>query len=1231
MLNVGSEKLNKQDIEDILSLTSMQEGILFHHLSEAGSDTYIEQFHFRITGTVHSHHFIAAWNNVARSNEMLRAVYRWSGLEKPVQIIRRQVELPIRIAGFEEAGVSRKSLALEARKLVQLTTHPFRIDLMLLSESESEMIVTFHHILFDGWSSHLLLQEFIAAYTILTEGIQVPQPVRKTSFKQFVLWKKKKETPMQLEFWKNYLKGHTAQTEIPYVDKSYNGSQPQKGHSYRLSIPEAVTNKVHASASMYEATVSALLYMAWGITLQKYNSTQDVMFGITLSGRPPEISGIDQMAGLFINTVPLRFNVECDQSVSSILKQTHRMLLEMREFEHTPLARINTCLDFDRQQNTFSSIVVVENYPADERMPVNPPIEIDLMSKRETTNYDLVLEFAIKDTIQVTMHYDAVRIAEEDVARMAGHLLRTIEQIVEMPSVHSSDIRLLSDQEIHEMDIFNETDQPFSLQTTIVQRFEDAAAKYPDHTAVVYRDKRMTYRELQQKSAELAAHLAQRGVQSGSIVGLMVEQDIRLVVGMLGILRAGAAFVPVDPHYPIDRIHYMIKDSGADIMVSHHPFIDLLPAMDSLDMDSCTSDVKPAAPLIMPADLAYVIYTSGTTGKPKGVMIEDKSLVNLCCWMVDYLEIRETDRASQYASMSFDAAVMEIFPYLISGASVHLLEKSHRLDIGRMNAYFETNKITAAFLPPQVCEQFMEYPNHSLRFLITGGDVLRISRETNYRLINLYGPTENTVVATYYPIDKPAGPNIPIGRPIANEQVYILDPHGNMQPVGVPGELHIAGAGLSRGYLHHPELTSKAFVDAKWGQQTRLYRTGDLAKWNKGGNVEFLGRMDNQVKVRGYRIELGEIEKHLMDTGDIKEAVVLSAGLQGENYLCAFYVPRHGEAAVDTIKESLAGVLPAYMIPKQFVQVEQIPLTPNGKIDKRHLLGQAGELRNDEPELYSPDSPLERQIYGIWSSLLDKNQFSIEDNFFEIGGDSILLMRMHAKIDKLFPGKITVQHIFAYPTIAKLAAFIRGSENRMIGANKLPQLVLPADFFGSRASNEGDTTFRIQVDPAVSLSLKEITRKHTVTEIDLLLAAYVFTISQWIKQPVVRFHFISLQDKLVHPIDCDLGKKEEFIEIMNDIYRSRSDKELAAPLRLPQPANSEESPAYTIHCSFADCRGGNYADIPSVYDLSVGVTDDEGQLGLICLYNSTLLLKSKVRMFMNMYVAVLNQISQKMK
>ena len=573
---------------------------------------------------------------------------------------------------------------------------------------------------------------------------------------------------------------------------------------------------------------------------------------------------------------------------------------------------------------------------------------------------------------------------------MAKHYVWLLEQIVAQPEMHLKELELVTPEEKKQLlQDFNQTVATYPHEATIHQLVEQQVEAHPDQCAVVHQAQRWSYRQLNQQANQLAHLLRKKGLKREQVVGILVDQRPEMLVGILAVLKAGGAYLPIDVRYPEERIRYLLTDSQA-------PFLLIAPGQKvpagyageviRLQTSTWEKEATENLPSINQAsDLAYVIYTSGSTGQPKGVMVEHRSLVNLSIWHQRYYQVTAQDQATKLAGFGFDASVWEIFPYLISGATIHLVPEEIRYQPEALHQYFKEQEITISFLPTPLAEAFMDQGDlPSLRYLLVGGDRLRRVKATSYQVVNNYGPTENTVVTTCCKVD-PSAEVIPIGRPIANHQVYVFNHVGQLQPIGVPGELYVSGEGLARGYLRREELTKAKFVPHPFRPGERMYRTGDRVRWLPNGELEYMGRLDNQVKIRGYRIELGEVEKQLCQHPKVKEAVVRKwTDPQGTDSLCAYVVSEEAISQA-VLRQHLQQRLPDYMLPAYWVIMERLPLTPNGKVDVDALPAPTNQ-RTDSMKYVEPTKPLEKMLAKIWEDVLHVERVGLQDHFFDRGG-----------------------------------------------------------------------------------------------------------------------------------------------------------------------------------------------------------------------------------------------------
>ncbi|HLP59674.1 MAG TPA: amino acid adenylation domain-containing protein, partial [Candidatus Deferrimicrobium sp.] len=1009
------EKLNPKNIENILPLTPVQEGILFHYLKNPGSDFYFEQLCLDISGEIDVLHFEKAWRTVIETNEILRTVFRWEKLAKPSQIILKEPQCRLSFYNLSAENNHEKKIMLAKIKdkdrhdRFDLHGVPFRVILCKLAENKYQLIVSNHHILYDGWSTGIILKEFFKAYHGLCQGERPLRLPVKTPFKEFIKWLQNRDGHKQEQFWRNNLAGFETPAALP-IKRKIKTTGGAGDHS--IILAEDLKDKLNVFIKKRRVTLASVFYTAWGILLQKYGGNGDVVFGTTVSGRCGEIKGIEDMVGLFINTIPLRIRVTSYEKLHDAVFQTEKILREREPFENTPLVDIGSYSSLGSNESLFDTILAIENYPLDNRLvPGGCLLTVTSYSMNETTHYDLTVGILPFNEITINFNYKPELFAKETIENLAGHFKRILQRIIENPETVLSQLEIISAEEKNRILYeFNNTAAEYPKGKTIHELFVEQAEKTPDYIALVGAAD-LSYRELNEWSGKLAGLLIERGVMADSIVGIMTERSIEMVIGILGILKSGGCYLPVDPEYPQERIDYMLKDSAARILIS------------KAEIESVSNFVRRASNS-SPSNLAYLIYTSGSTGKPKGVLIRHGSVVNRLNWMQQMYPLESNDIILQKTRFTFDVSVWELFWWSFYGARLCLLGPGEEKDPAAITNSIYKNHITTMHFVPSMLNEFLSYLESSreayrcvsLKWVFASGEALGASQvdrfdsllevdgECRVKLINLYGPTEATVDVSYYNccVDHRFDTvTAPIGKPIHNIHLYVVNIDMRFQPIGIAGELCIAGVGLARGYLNKPELTSEKFKHDLWDYpdyQDEIsksfagvaYKTGDLARWLPDGNIEFLGRIDHQVKIRGFRIELGEIESRLLKHGKIKEAVVLAKeDSSGDKYLAAYFVSDI-ELSDTELTEYLLKDLPDYMMPLHFVRLEKIPLTPSGKMDRKAL--PAPKVK-EIAAYVAPRNEIEMKLAEIWAGILGRNlaldRIGIDDNFFQLGGHSL--------------------------------------------------------------------------------------------------------------------------------------------------------------------------------------------------------------------------------------------------
>ncbi|MDD4494335.1 MAG: amino acid adenylation domain-containing protein [Eubacteriales bacterium] len=957
-----------------------------------------------------------SFKEIINRHEVLRTSFELLDGE-PVQIIHEHVEFGIE---FFESNADRDSIIKGFFKPFDLGNAPLiRVGLIKTTDAEHLLLFDMHHIISDGESIRILINEFTELYS----G-EVLEPLN-IQYKDFSEWistvLSSSIMKKQREYWVNTFSDDIPILNLP-TDYSRQSKQSFRGDRISVKIGKSLSSKLRKLSSDTNTTLFMILMAAYNILLSKYSGQEDIVTGIPVEGR--RHADLQGLIGMFVNTLPLRLQPSGNKSFLQFLNEVKYNSLKAFENQEYPFEDLVSQLNINRDMGRsplFDTMFVLQKNDLTEFKAGNTIFRQESFNNN-TSKFDITLEVTQhNDKLICSFEYCTDLFRRTTITRMTRHYVNLLKDIVNSPESVLSDLRMLSGKEVNRLLYdFNDTDAEYPKDKTIHVMFEEQVLRTPDKTALVFENVSMSYKELNGRANSLAKLLRNKGVKPDQIIGLLARQSIEMVVGILGILKAGGAYLPIDPDYPAERIKYMLEDSEVKLLLTHEGLDSSISGanntIDLIDLCKFTEVSSNLENVNKQNDLAYVIYTSGSTGKPKGVMIEHKSLINLCCWHNQVFEVTDKERTTKYAGEGFDASVWEIFPYIITGATIYILNKETKIDLMVLNQYYQENSITISFLPTPVCEQFLKLKNNSLTRLLTGGDKLKYFINKSYKLYNNYGPTENTVVTTCFQVRRNT-PNIPIGKPINNTKIFIVDKYLNLLPEGVIGELYISGDSLSRGYINNSGVTLSNFVDNKYLPGQKMYRTGDLAKWNRKGEIVFMGRNDNQIKIRGLRIELSEIESRILEAKSVTDAaVLLKEAPGGSKCLCAYIV---SEDEVDHICEYLKRYLPDYMVPEYFIKVKSIPITPNGKVDKNKL--PEPEFKAQSEELNTiPENILENKISEIFSSVLGRDKIGVNDDLFKLGGDSLTVIQILTLASKSNL-KIDFKDIYEQKTIRNIA------------------------------------------------------------------------------------------------------------------------------------------------------------------------------------------------------------------
>lgn len=1239
-------KIEKSDVEDILALTPMQEGMLLNYLSNPESKVYFEQLSLKMSGDINVQILKRAWNYIVANNEVLRTLFRWENLDRPVQIVLKNYNPVFREYDLSDCSTYKKMTMLseiknqDIQEKIDINNEVFGVTLIKLNQSEYEMIISNHHISYDGWSNGILLRELIECYNSFYNEESPLKPI-KSRYKEFVKWVQKSDKEKQKDFWGNYLKGLDTKTLLPIDEKNEKGTFEASVLNHK--IDDTIATSLKEIVKVHEVTLASLLYCTWGILLQKYNNSKDVLFGTTISGRTADIKGIENMIGLFINTIPLRVGSEKNDTIALILKKINMDLIRREEFECTPLVDIKSYSELDNRDTIFDSIVIIENYPLDRVIEnKNGVLNIDSYSMFEMTDFDLTLTITTFNGIELNFGYNKNKFELNTIQSFANQYSKLLKDIVSNPDAHLSEVDLMTQDEKSKLIVeFNSTKESYPETKVIHQLFEEQVERTPDNIALVFEGRQLTYRELNEKSNQIARALREQGIKSNDIVGLMVERSFEMIIALIGILKSGAAYLPVDPDYPSERIKYMLMDSNSKVLVTQsHLLVNTkfsgqiikiedsnLSQFENSNLNNYNSS----------KDLAYVIYTSGSTGNPKGVLIGHKAVHNFIVGMKKNIEFNDKKTILALTTICFDIFVLETIVPLVCGLKIVLAGERHQKDPNALSELVIKNNVDMLQMTPSRMQLLMANEKNlsclkDVKEIMIGGEsfppVLLNSLKscTKARIYNMYGPTETTVWSTMQDLTK--GDQINVGKPIANTQIYIVGEENSLQPVGSIGELCISGDGLSEGYLNRPELTSQKFVQNLFAPGTIMYKTGDLAKWLPNGDVKILGRIDNQVKIRGFRIELSEIENQLLKYSGIKEAAVVSCDNQNnDKYLCAYIV---GTKIIDELelRDYLQKELPTYMVPSYFVQIEKIPSTPNGKIDRR-ALPKPSDIINLDKEYIKPKGKIEEDIYNIWKKVLGTERISNNDNFFNIGGNSISLIQVHSQIEKLYPGKVTIPDLFAHTTISKLSAYIESCKERLLVKVPINSLILPREYFDVDIEGNGVGSFTFNLSGDYYEKLKSFSENTAVDLFDILLSVYAYLFAEITEQEEINFQAIMPDNEKGISITVNFASIDNHLELFSLVSDKKKSMDASEIYNIDDiikmKIEKERNSIIPLFCNSASIINAK-TNLMDVFDIILHVSEEEERMLFTFEYNGSKLNKDKVKELVSIYLKIVSAI-----
>jgi amino acid adenylation domain-containing protein len=1028
---------------DTYPLSPIQEGMLFHLLLDRHSGTDVEQIVADLHEPIDPARLERSWQQALDSFGTLRTAFAWEDLAAPVQHIAPVATLPFiyedlrRLPEHARLGRLQRHLLDDRREGFDLSEAPaMRVTLFQIGDDHLRMVWTFHHILIDGRSFETILDSVFGAYDAVSAQVQTDRPYR-----EYISWVSAQDPSRARQFWKQKLGGFTATTPLPHAGSINEPAEPFS--EARASLSAQTTARLRELAAREDLSLNSLIISAWALLLARHSGESEVVFGVTKTTRRGTIPDADAIVGLFLATIPVRVAVDTEMSVRDWLRRVREEWVSLRGQEHLSLVEIKQASELPSSASLFDSFLMFENYELGARLKSKGgPWSRRSFTLFEQPGYPLALMAYGDDALALKIDYDARRFDAQTIDRLLGHLSTMLDGWSDSIDGAVWQIPMLTAPERETiLETWNQTEREYPRDRPLATLIEEQVRSGPDRIAITFGEQHLTYGQLNDRANRLAHELIRRGVGPDELVGVCLERTPDMIVALVAVIKSGGAYVPLDPAFPRDRLVYMAQDAELKALVTQAPFDRVFGGLKSQvvlldDMKRDGGAAENPAVAVRPEHLAYVLYTSGSTGKPKGVEVTRGGFLNLVWSMRDLPGMTADDSVVALTTMSFDIAGVELILPLAVGARIILASRDTALNPEMLRALIERTSPTIVQATPVTFRMLFEsgWRGDGKVKTICGGEAISVELGASLSAAcseawNGYGPTETTVYSAFHLI-KRGDRVIYIGRPPANTTTYILDAHRCPVPQGATGELYIGGDGVARGYRKRPDLTAEKFVANPFRKGAIIYRTGDLARYADGGVIECLGRTDHQVKIRGFRIELGEIESLLKAHPQVREAVVIAReDTPGEKRLVAYVISEGATLDPGVLRSALKASLPDYMIPAAFVQLDKMPTTPSGKVDRRALPAPIASASASERVVVAPRTYFEQQLIEIWEDVFETRPIGIEDSFWDLGGHSMLAVKLMSKITKAFGKRIPLNTLFEAPTVEQLAKHIEDESN----------------------------------------------------------------------------------------------------------------------------------------------------------------------------------------------------------
>lgn len=1031
-------EISKANLQDIYPLSPMQQGMLFHALAEPNSDAYFEQMHYCIHGALNINIFEQSWQLLIDRHDVLRTVFIYKKKKQLLQMVLKKRLFHCQFEDIQSQTEQEQTQYIthfrqeDRQKGFDLSRDLLiRVTIFQTEPNDYQMIWSVHHIILDAWCFGIIYKELLTVYTALLQQKRV-NLASAPKYSRYIKWLQAQDKQLSHTFWQDYIQGFDQATAL------YARAKKTESYCYgryKLSFSVAHTALLNHFSQGQAVTLNTLIQTAWGILLSRHNRTNDVLFGVTVSGRPAEVPQIENSLGLFINTIPVRIKIDKQTSLSTLLSQVQADALAAKAHHYTSLAEIQAKSSL--KQGLINHVLVFENTPSLVATDADV-LMVTQMDMFEHPDYNLMVSINPGLQIECTFTYNQHCFSAPEIQRVAEQLYALLVAMVGKADSTVQQIDLLPYQQKNY--VLEHLSHATTAQenTSFAELFQNQVRLIPNKSALICTDNSLSYAQLNQKVEQLAQSLViQYGVQAEDRVALLLTRSSDLVISLLAILRAGAAYVPLDLNYPTERIAFILDHSQASVLISNiSRDIYNVPVLNPSDVN--VQGLKSVV-LGLPkaTQLAYLIYTSGSTGQPKGVMIEQGQLSAFLSNLDTHFTLNEADILLALTPISFDISILELLGSLSVGMQCVLASDAALKDPRQVLVLIEQQNISVLQTTPARLQWLLNAGGKAiltaLRIIIVGGEALPDDLANNLKslqkpiVFNVYGPTEATIWSSYKRLDKGM---VNIGQALNQERLYLVTPDLQLQGIGMVGEIAIAGAGVGRGYWQDDARTAQSFIANPYHTGQRMYKTGDLGVWLENGDMQCLGRLDDQVKIRGYRIELGEIESRLLSIDGVTQSAVINRGSIESAIIVAFVV-QSGSLSSELMMQQLAQWLPEFMLPSHLYTVDVLPLNQNGKVDKKVLQQQAGTLYTEQKTVRIARNPVEEQAVRMWQDVLQQPAIGIDDDFFALGGTSINAISLVLGLGEIYKQEIALSVFLANSTIAKLSQALLQTQNKM--------------------------------------------------------------------------------------------------------------------------------------------------------------------------------------------------------